>query len=78
MAKLIVAIDDDLHQAFRIKCFKERRTMKDKITEFLKNDLGGVLEMDKKTLEEHLAGQKEIKRGKYITLEQAKLKFKVK
>ena len=34
--------------------------------------------MDKKTLEEHLAGQKEIKRREYITLEQAKLKFKIK
>lgn len=76
MAKLIVSIDDGLHRAFRIKCLQEGRTMKEKIAEFIKTDLTGVLEMDERTLKEFLEGKAEIKRGEFITFEQAKKKYK--
>jgi hypothetical protein len=41
--------------------------MKDKLTEFIANDLGGILEMDEETLREFLAGKREIERGEFIT-----------
>ena len=79
MAKLIVSVDDKLHQAFRIKCLTERRSMKDKITEYIMNEVGEeALEIDQETLREFLAGKKEIERGKFITLSEAKKKFKIK
>ncbi len=78
MAKLIVSIEDGLHQAFRIKCLREHSTMKDKIAEFIKNDLGGILEVDEDTLQEFLAGKREIEQGDFMTLEGAKKKFKIK
>jgi hypothetical protein len=79
MAKLIVSVDDKLHQAFRIKCLTERRSMKDKITEYIMNEVGKqVLEMDKETLQAFLTGKKEIQRGEFITLSEAKNKFEIK
>ena len=79
MAKLIVSVDDKLHQAFRIKCLRENQTMKDKITQFIMNEVGeNVLEMDEETLREFLDGKREIDRGKFITINQAKKKFKIK
>lgn len=38
MAKLIVTIEDELHQAFRITCLRERKTMREKITQFIEAD----------------------------------------
>jgi hypothetical protein len=79
MAKLIVSVDDTLHQAFRIKCLRENQTMKDKITQFIMNEVGeNVLEMDEETLREFLDGKREIDHGKFITISQAKKKFKIK
>jgi hypothetical protein len=77
MSKLIVSIDDKLHQAFRIKCLKEHRTMKDKLTEFISQEVGDLLEMDKKTLRKFLMGKEEIQKNNFITLEEAKKKFKI-
>lgn len=78
MAKLIVTIEDDLHQAFRIKCLRERKTMREKITRFIEAEVSGALEMSKETLEEFLAGKAEIEQGRFVTLEQAKKKYGLK
>ena len=53
--------------------------MKNKITQFIMNEVGeNVLKMDEETLREFLDGKKEIDRGKFITISQAKKKFKIK
>ena len=77
MAKLIVSIDDELHRAFRIKCLQERKTMKEKISEYIEGELSEVLEMDGHTLKEFLGGKAEIEHGAFITLERAKKKYKI-
>lgn len=77
MAKLIVTIENELHQAFRITCLRERKTMREKITRFIEAEVGGVLEMNKETLAEFLAGKTEIEQGAFVTLEQAKKKYRL-
>jgi hypothetical protein len=77
MAKLIVSLDDKLHQAFRIKCLRERHTMKEKITEYIMDEVGeDVLKMDEKTFRRFLEGKQQIERGEFITLGEAKKRFK--
>lgn len=77
MAKLIVSLDDKLHQAFRIKCLRERQTMKERITRYIMGEVGeDVLKMDEKTFRQFLKGKQEIERGEFITLDEAKKRFK--
>lgn len=78
MAKLIVTIEDELHQAFRITCLREHKTMREKIARFIEAEVSGVLEMNKETLEEFLTGKTEIEQGTFVTLKQAKKKYRLK
>lgn len=78
MAKLIVTIEDQLHRAFRIKCLQDHQTMREKIARFIEAELSEALEMNKETLEAFLSGKSEIARGEFLTLEQAKKKYRLK